>query len=80
MDCAKGSNLGSDSTWCMHHRSRNYENEPRECSSALDRFIKMMLKHERMEAAVVARMVFEWITRNRSSRPESRYVRADWHW
>lgn len=80
MDCAKGSNLGSDSTWCMPHRGRVYENGPQECSGALDRCIGMMLKHERMEVAVVVRMVFDWITRNRSSRPEPRCVGVDWHW
>lgn len=80
MDCAKGSNLGFDSTWCMHHQGRVYENGSQERSGALDRCIGMVLKHYRIEPRVVVRMVFDWITRNRSSRPEPRCVGADWHW
>lgn len=80
MDCAKGSNLGSDSTWCMYHHGRVNGNGTQECSGALNRCIGIMLNHERMEPSVVLRMVFDWIVSSRSSRPEPRCVGADWHW
>lgn len=80
MDCARGSNIGSDSTWCIYHRGGVNENGTQECSGALDRCIGMMLNHERMEVSAVVTMVFDWIVRHRSSRPEPRCVGADWHW
>lgn len=80
-ECAKGSRLGFDSTWCMVHRGRPYETgRPQECDGALDRCFETLLSKDRLDIKLVHTMVFRWIKRYRSCRPEPRCVGVKWHW